>query len=247
MSNPNTVRIAAAVEGPTDAIVLEAVLNALKRLLTNTDFEFQTLQPEGSVAFGSASSRTGTGWGGVYRWCRQSAAEGGGSVSGSSVLSNHDLLIIQVDADVADKTYSSASIQDASSQDLPCNQPCPPASGTTNALRTVILGWLGERHCPCRVVLCTPSKNMEAWVIAAVWPTNPLIARGYWECHSNPERQLTNLPRNQRFGKHTRDYRTKQNELTEGWQNVSNTLTEAARFQNEFLAACRIASSSAIE
>lgn len=57
----NTVRIAAAVEGQTDAIVLEAVLNAL---MTNTEFEFQTLQPEESVAFGSSSSRTGTGWGG---------------------------------------------------------------------------------------------------------------------------------------------------------------------------------------
>lgn len=239
----NTVRIAAAVEGPTDAIVLEAVLNAL---MTNTEFEFQTLQPEESVAFGSSSSRTGTGWGGVYRWCRQSAAEGGGSVSGSSVLSNHDLLIIQVDADVADKTYSSASIRDAPSQDLPCNLPCPPASGTTNALRTVILGWLGERQCPCRVVLCTPSKNMEAWLIAAVLPHNKVVMSGNWECHSNPEGQLRTLPKNQKFRKHTRDYRAKRNQLTGGWQNVSNKLTEAARFQNEFLAACPIASSSAI-
>ena len=243
----DTVRVAAAVEGPTDAIVLEAVLNALKRLLTNIEFEFQTLQPEGSVAFGSSPSRTGTGWGGVYRWCRQSAAEGGGSVSGSSVLSNHDLLIIQVDADVAGKTYSSAGIRDAPSQDLPCNRPCPPASGTTNALRTVVLGWLGERQCPCRVVLCTPSKNMEAWVIATVWPTNPMITRGNWECHPSPEGQLGNLPRNRRFRKRASDYRDRQNELTKGWPRVSATLQEAARFQSEFLAACPIVSSSAIE
>ena len=243
----DTVRVAAAVEGPTDAVVLEAVLNALKKLLTNIEFELQTLQPEGSAAFGSSSSRTGTGWGGVYRWCRQSAEEGGGSVSGSSVLSNHDLLIIEVDADVAGKTYSSASIRDAPSQDLPCSQPCPPASGTTNALRTVILGWLGERQCPCRVVLCTPSTNVEAWVIAAVWPTNPMITRGDWECHPNPEGQLGNLPRNRRFRKRAGDYRDRQNELTKGWPRVSATLQEAARFQRELLAACPIASSSAIE
>ena len=49
MSEP--LRIAAAVEGKTDAIVLEAILKAL---LPDTDFKFQTLQPEGSVAFGSA-------------------------------------------------------------------------------------------------------------------------------------------------------------------------------------------------
>lgn len=240
----NTVRIAAAVEGPTDAIVLEAVLDSI---LTNIEFEFQTLQPEESAAFGSSSSRTGTGWGGVYRWCRQSAAEGGGSVSGSSVLSNHDLLIIQVDADVAGKTYSSASIRDAPCQDLPCSQPCPPASGTTCALRTVILRWLGERQCPCRVVLCTPSKNMEAWVIAAVLPSNSMVISGNWECHRDPEGQLRNLPVKQRFRKSKRDYQAKQNELTKGWPKVSNTLTEAARFQREFLASCPIASSSAIE
>ena len=69
MSEP--LRVAAAVEGPTDAIVLRAVID---HLLENTEFEFQTLQPEGSAAFGSAPfGRTGVGWGGVYRWARQFA------------------------------------------------------------------------------------------------------------------------------------------------------------------------------
>ena len=58
MSEP--LRIAAAVEGPTDAIVLEAILKAL---LQGEEFEFQTLQPEGSDAFDSAPpSSTGVGW-----------------------------------------------------------------------------------------------------------------------------------------------------------------------------------------
>ena len=84
MSEP--LRIAAAVEGPTDTIVLRAILRAVLR---ETDFDFQTLQPEGSAAFGSSpSGGTGVGWVGVYRWSRQSASEGGGSVSGSSALSH---------------------------------------------------------------------------------------------------------------------------------------------------------------
>ena len=59
MSEP--LRVAAAVEGPTDAIVLRAVID---HLLERTEFEFQTLQPEGSAAFGSAPfGRTGVGWG----------------------------------------------------------------------------------------------------------------------------------------------------------------------------------------
>lgn len=44
MSEP--LRIAAAVEGPTDAIVLQAILSAL---LPDTEFVFQTLQPEESA------------------------------------------------------------------------------------------------------------------------------------------------------------------------------------------------------
>lgn len=144
MSEP--LRIAVAVEGPTDAIVIQAILQAL---LPDTEFEFHTLQPEGSIAFDSApSTRTGVGWVGVYRWSRQAVSEGGGSVSGSSALLNHD-----------------------------------------------------------------------------------------WECRPNPEDQLAALPIHQRFRKRPEDYRGKQAEITEAWPKVSARLTEAARFETEFLAA----------
>ena len=230
MSDP--LRVAAAVEGPTDAIVLRAVLD---RILGDAEFEFQTLQPEGSAAFGSAPfGRTGVGWGGVYRWARQSAAEGEGSISRSSVLSNHDLLIVHVDADVAGATYASAGIRHPPSQDLPCERDCPPADQTTDALRTVVLRWLGLRRTVPRLVLCTPSKNTEAWVIAAVWPDNPVILRGNWECHPNPQRQLRALPLPRRFAKSASDYRAKQSEMTAAWPRVSAQCTEAARFAQEF-------------
>ena len=228
----DTLRVAAVVEGKTDALVLQAILDSILR---NTAFEFHTLQPEGSAAFGtSPSSRTGAGWGGVYRWCRQSAAEGDGSVSGSSVLSKHDLLIIQVDADVAGKTYSSASIQDAPSQDLPCIQPCPPPNGTTDKLRTVIIGWLGECQCPSQVVLCTPSLNIEAWVVAAVWPNNPVMIRGNWECRSNPEGQLSALPKRRRFEKSASDYRAKQDEMTRDGRRCRQRSRKPHDFKRSF-------------
>lgn len=85
MSEP--LRIAAVLEGPTDEIVLEAILRAL---LPRTDFVLQTRRcrsqrlrsqrrcsRRGSVAFGT----TGGGWVGVYRWSRQAAREGDGSMS----------------------------------------------------------------------------------------------------------------------------------------------------------------------
>ena len=231
MSDP--LRIAAAIEGPTDKIVLEAILCAL---LPGREFEFQMLQPEGSAAFGMNA-----GWVGVYRWCRQVACEGGGSVSGSSALSNHDVLIVHVDADVAGKTYASGSIRDAlCDDDLPCEEPCPPPNKTTNALRAVVLNWLGESACPPRIVLCTPSKNIEAWVLAAVRPENNVVWRDDWECHSDPEDQLKALPKHRRFRKRQDDYRRKQSEIKEAWPTVSARLTEGARFKKEFLAATGI-------
>lgn len=229
------VRIAAAVEGPTDAIVLRAILSSM---LADREFEFQTLQPEGSAAFGSEPlGGTGAGWVGVYRWSRQSALEGGGSVSGSSVLAFHDVLIVHVDADVAGKTYSSAGIRDADRQDLPCERPCPPPASTTNALQAVILGWLGEPSRPPRVVLCTPSKSTGAWVLAAIWPANRMVARDDWECRPNPEGQLGTLPKRVRFSKRPEDYRNRESEIAAAWPNVSARLSEAARFDREIRAA----------
>ena len=233
MSEP--LRFAVAVEGPTDAVVLAAILNSL---LPNDEFVFQTLEPEGSAAFGSAPfGSTGAGWAGVYRWSRQAVSEGGGSVSGSSALSNHDVLVVQVDADVAGETYARGSIRDAPHDDLPCEEPCPPPDCTTNALRRVILNWLGERECPREIVLCTPSKNIEAWVLAAVCPENEVVRRDDWECHHNPEGQLRALPKATRFRKRLEDYRRKQNVIENAWPMVSARLTEAERFEAELLAA----------
>lgn len=235
MSEP--LRIAAAVEGPTDAIVLRAALGAL----LPCDFVLQTLQPEGSAAFGSSLlGGWGAGWVGVFRWCRQSALEGGGSVSGSSVLSFHDLLIVHVDADVAGKTYGSGGVRDAPCEDLPCEEPCPPPEDTTNALRAVIRSWLGERGCSRQTVLCTPSKNVEAWVIAAMWPGNNLVRRRDWECHANPEGQLSALPKDRRFKKRPDDYGRIERELTSRWRSVSARLTEARRFETELLGAIKV-------
>lgn len=230
------LHIAAAVEGPTDAIVLRAILRAL--LPDEVDFVLHTLQPEGSAAFGASSlSGWGGGWVGVYRWCRHSAAEGGGSVSGSSALSYHDLLVVHVDADVTGKTYASGGIQDAPYEDLPCEEPCPPPEHTTNALRAVVLNWLGQHERSSRIVLCTPSKNIEAWVIAAMWPENNLVRQDDWECRANPAGQLAALPKGRRFQKRPDDYGRMERELTNTWPSVAARLTEARHFESEFLAA----------
>ena len=71
MSDP--LRVAFVVEGPTDLIVLSAVIESL---LPDVEIVPQYLQPEASAAFEAPGGATGLGWSGVYRWCRQTANEG---------------------------------------------------------------------------------------------------------------------------------------------------------------------------
>ena len=229
------LRVAIAVEGPTDEVVIEAIVDTI---LGGADFELQVLQPDGSSVFGGAvGGERGLGWQGVFRWCREASMEGGGSVSLSAVFANHDVVVVHVDADVAGVTYDSAGVFSPPRADLPCEQPCPPASATTDALRDVVLNWLGEVDCPDRLVLCIPSKNMDAWVVVALEPDNKIVARGDWECRRDPGRQLVSWPRGKKLAKRKVAYKRRADEIGEGWTVAASKLTEAKRFETEFLAA----------
>ena len=230
MSEP--IRIAVVVEGPTDFVVITA---AIASLLKGQDFEPTMVQPEFSESFETIGGATGLGWPGVYRWSQQAASEGQGHLRNSILFTFHDLLVLQLDADVAEKSYKSGHIIETET-DLPCEQPCPPASATTDALRKVVLRWLGESALPPHFVFCTPSKSIEAWVIAALFPDNKTMAKKGWECHSEPEGQFKQLPKKQRIEKTRKDYEAKKAELESSWPAVCKKLTEAARFSNDFLA-----------
>ncbi len=233
MSDP--LRIAVVVEGPTDYVFLGA---AVRSLLGEREFEFHLLQPEFSELAGFQGGATALGWAGVYRWCRQTADEGGGRLSGSAVFQNYDLLIVQLDAEVASERYEHGRIVDPV-QDLPCDEPCPPASATTNRLRKVMLRWTGEPATPAKCVFCTPSKPTEAWVVPALFPRNRLVAKkgaDQWECHLDPEAQLAQVPKARRVAKTRKDYNDKKEEFVLAWPAVRNAFSEAARFSDDLLA-----------
>ena len=232
MSDP--LRVALVVEGPTDHIVIDAAMHAM---LGRRRFILTQLQPEGSLAFGPL----GGGWGGVYRWCVQQAREGSGRLSMNRMLDRFDILIIHVDADVADDTYAAANITPRPVDlPLPCAQPCPPAAGTTNPLRAVILSWCGEAAPLERILLCVPSKSMEAWVVASLFPNDTaVISRTIpFECHPAPESRLGQQPKNVRFTKRQADYRAHSPRIRTEWQRIAGPggLEEAGRFRLEFLA-----------
>lgn len=231
MSDP--LRIALVAEGPTDAIVIESALNGI---LEKRDFVLKLLQPEDSKAFGVL----GGGWTGVYRWCEQAAERGGGRLANDALLfSNYDLLILHLDADVADKTYASGRLHPKRGDgSLPCARPCPPPSDTTNTLRSVLLSWCKETATPPKTVICMPSKSTEAWIVATLFPEDRSM-RTSIECYANPEARLGQQPNRQRIRKTTRDYRKQAERLTRAWPRIAQprALGEAHRFQVEFLAA----------
>ena len=77
MSDP--LRIALVAEGPTDGVVIEA---ALRSMLNTRPFVVNQIFPEGSTSFGEL----GTGWVGIYRWCRQSAKRGNGQLQTDALV-----------------------------------------------------------------------------------------------------------------------------------------------------------------
>lgn len=233
----DTLRIALVAEGVTDYEVLAA---AVESMLDGLSFDMKLLQPEGSIAFSGRGDAgpLGGGWKGVYRWCLQAAQRGDGSLSGDPLFLGYDLLLIHLDADVAGEDPANSRVDPIPelARALPCERPCPPPGATTDALRRLLLAWLGETLKPPRTVLCTPSKSIEAWVMATFFPQDREMVRVGWECHPDPERRLGQQPLRQRFAKRREDYADRKAELRDRWPDVVARLTEAERFQGEFMA-----------
>lgn len=223
------LRIALVGEGPTDKVVIQS---AITQLLGTRHFILQQLQPEESLAFGPLK----TGWGGVYYWCRQATSRAGGTLRGDPLFDTYDLLVLHLDGDVASKNYSDYGIAETII-DLPCVEPCPPASATINKLRSILLRWGGETQTPPRTVLCTPSKNSEAWVLTALFPADSAVTDGNLECFLYPESRLSQQPKRNRIQKTVSDYKNKLTAISEAWPTVRKKLSEADRFSSEFLAA----------
>jgi hypothetical protein len=233
MSEP--LRIGFVVEGPTDFVILESIAG---HLLGEREYEPVAIRPLLSDAFAAVS---GGGWTEVYFWCRQTAAQAGGTVRNDPLFDTFDLLVIQLDADVAEKKYSDDQRITDAPGDLPCEQPCPPASATTNMLRKVVLGWMGEVEVPVKTVLCTPSKALETWVLVALFPQNRFSRSANLECRANPDAQLQAQPLVERLiragKKDIARYRERAANLAQVWPDVRQRCSEAERFSIEFLAA----------
>lgn len=230
------LRVALVVEGPTDYAMLQAIVAHLAHPRPVT---FSFVQPEFSAAFEQISDEGG--WGGVYRWCRSTVdLHGPNGLEDNLLFLNHDLLILQIDADVAASNYTAAHIDEAV-HDLPCATSCPPISATANALANVVLRWLDINANPAKLVLCIPAQSLEAWILAGLYPTDRQVTDGTLECRPKPERQLASKPLNGRLvsgdKKSLSAYRMRANELAQSWQEVVQACSQARQFEQRFVAA----------
>ncbi|WP_298209439.1 hypothetical protein [Acidovorax sp.] len=221
MSDP---RIAVVAEGPTDLIVIEAALKAVLQ----RPFLLNLQQPE------PTRPDMGTGWGGVFKWCQEFRQRGANSMEVDPILSQFDLVIVHLDADVANKSYADcgAAVLLASQglANLPCAQPCPPPVDTVTALEAVLLSWLGLAATGPKSLFCIPSKATEAWLAAAVLPQGHALHDGL-ECRLDLEAQLANLPKKERMRKSKSQYQALAEHITSQWIQVKAQCTQASSFE----------------
>jgi len=166
------MNIGTVVEGPTDRLVLQAVIERL----CPGDHRYFPLQPPTTMG------ETGTGWKGVRRWCHETWQRKGASLD--KMLSSGtgpalDILVIHVDADIA----TEPDLQEGTDEPvLNVQQPCPPAEATANQLRRVVLRWLQRDGFPPQVLVAIPAQDTENWTFAALFPGDELCARKDYEC-----------------------------------------------------------------
>lgn len=224
MSEP--LRIALVAEGPTDYEVIKAALAAV----LPQPFLMTPLQPE------PTQPKLGNGWGGVLKWCHAASRRHTGPLSQEPTLSQFDLVILHLDADVATMSYRDcgdaivALAQTHSWGELPCNRPCPPASDTCAALEQVMQSWLHPATADAGAIRCIPAQSTGAWLACAVLDTDHTLLQGA-ECNINLEKSLAQLPKTQRIKKNAPEYRKHASQITSRWGQVKALCAQAVAFE----------------
>ncbi|HQV21742.1 MAG: hypothetical protein H6996_03360 [Moraxellaceae bacterium] len=226
----NSLRIALIAEGKTDYIIIEAALNAI----LPKPFILTMLPTE------NTRSELGEGWGKVLKWCQEFTHINPNvdtrSLATDPTLMDFDLIIIHIDADVAEKSYAdygtAVAQATATLPILPCSQPCPPPSNTVSQLQQLLLAWLGITQKDAKTVFCVPSKAGEAWLAAAILPEAHPLLTGI-ECNLNLETRLSVLPKALKVRKSVREYQSRASTITKNWTTVTALCSQAAIFHQD--------------
>jgi hypothetical protein len=207
------LRIGLVAEGKSDWIVLEELIQAAH---PGIDIEFERLRPDFTLV-----SRSPFGWKGVRAWCLENGPQLEILMRGVVGRPLH-LLILHVDCSMAHNEQA--------------DRPCPPALDTADALRTVITQtWLARSSLPGFLVLATPSRSSDTWVVAALDP--PYVGRVLLECDERAEEELVGrglLRKKQgEVKKHEARYRPLCRQMASQIDRVCQSCSEAQRFRIE--------------
>lgn len=225
MSKP--LRISYVVEGATDYIVLDALVELF---LKTDDYVPTQIQPPVSE-YVDNQGPLGGGWRGVLKWCQQFGSSDD-NFSANLVIANCDILIIHVDADIVAETDC---------QSLEISAPCPPAKTVCDNIRKYLIALLCA-PIQRKVILCVPSQCTEAWVFAALHPD---MVSNYQpiECRLEVEKLLIGKPdklvrdKDGRARKDRSRYKATVTRMALNLENATIHCPEALRFQKEFNAA----------
>lgn len=206
------VRVGIVAEGKSEWLVLEAVMQAIHQ-----DIEFVRIRPDLDMLSGDPF-----GWRGVKSWCAENGRALDAFMKG---VENKplDILVVHCDCSMADKVGA--------------NHPCPPPTNTANALRQVIIAqWLGLADTPWFVVLATPSRMIDAWVVATLDPPYRKLAT--IECEEAVENELVARHLLRKKGKEVkkqeRRYAPLAKQVGDQLARVRSLCSEAERFASEF-------------
>lgn len=164
-------------EGPTDQMVLKTAINTI----TGENNTYRMIQPEQNM-----QGEFGNGWKGVYRWCEKNA----GLIPAlfTDISPGMDLLIIQMDGDVARKEkevhcFCDNALCEITGQqsplecellkrsqcpiELPCIEHENAPDGYRQCLDTLIHRLLKERTENNRIIITIPCDSTDAWIVAA--------------------------------------------------------------------------------
>lgn len=229
--------IGTVVEGPTDRLLLKAIINHVYP----GKHTYLDLQP---ADVGETFSGRGTGWKGVRRFCFDVWQHL--STSTFDFIADHrlDLLIIHVDADIANE-----SDLQVGRGELVINvpQPCPPVSPTVEKLHEVIMKWLhleDEGQLPSKIIFAIPAQDSEYWIFAALFPDDQLCQRVDYECSSESLQRPAYKLTLQEYGrvlrrkdgkpkKNRSRYRTILPDVVKGWEDACRICTQAQSFTDE--------------
>ena len=167
--------IGIASEGPTDYLVLKAVIDKI----TGEENRYRSLQPETDMM-----GRYGNGWKGVWKWCKETAPL---DVIMNSIQPQIDIIVIQMDGDVVRKEkeihcWCDSTICDVKGEEFPLY--CKKAKARMCPIKTPCQSHFYEiadiiNHGifvidktistwnKSRIVITIPCDSTDAWIVAA--------------------------------------------------------------------------------